>query len=156
MARLIEAELVAVCVNRFGTFLDRQLPPGRNPIVTAEAAEIEVRFALRDAIRLPNGEPDAYIVLRELRFDDESGRPSMYWYGLVQRSSVPDSYYEAFHLHDEPERGPFAHFQQERRSNGRLVEYRQEPLPAPTHVIPAVERLLESYYRELAGREPDG
>ena len=104
----MEAERVAADIERelkqaaeaLG-FFDRQVPPGRGPIVTDEVAETDVCFKIREAATLPDGRPEAYVSLRERRTMSVPNRPAMYWYGLVEQLETGDWLYEGFHCHDD-------------------------------------------------------
>lgn len=137
-------------------FFDRQIPPGRGPIVTDEIAETEVCFKIREAGTLPDGRPEAYVVLRELRSLAVPNRPTMYWYGLVEQLETGDWLYEGFHCHDELSRALDVHFQVDvyRVEDDRLTHV-ERLATQPIHVVPAVRQLMTRYYQRLAARIPE-
>jgi hypothetical protein len=137
-------------------FFDRQLPPGRAPIVTDTLAEAEVCFKIRESQDLSDGRPEAYVVLRELRSKSLPNRPSMYWYGLVERLENGDSLYEAFHGHDEIGRPFDTHYQVEIHTGQPRRRIAVERTAThPIHAVSAVRYLMTRYYERLAARIPE-
>lgn len=156
LAGLIERDLVGAVRAELHHYFSNQLRPGRQAIVGDDAAEVEVRFAIREARLDSTGAPDAYLVLRELRTDAAPNRPNQYWYGLNQRLATGVWLYEAFHRHDEGLRGVVAHFQSEVKAdaeaNASQVEWHET---TPVHVVTAVERLMPMYYKRLAAEDAE-
>jgi hypothetical protein len=152
----MERDLVGAAHHELRHFFSRQLPVGREAIVTAGGVELEVRFQVLEARTVPDGRPDAYITLRELRRAGAPNRPEQYWYGLTERTPAGDWLYEAFHHHREGKRGLTSHFQVELSTEeGGPIRQLEWVEVTPVHLVRAVELLMERYYTRLAQEEPD-
>jgi len=151
LATEIERDLRQTVEARLSHFFDREIAPGREPIVFGDVAELGLSFKIREARVDINGGPDAYVTLRERRLLQRPDRPEEYSYGLLERQADGAWRYEAFHGHMEG-KSLSTHYQVELHNEPGVFERTLERQPTGAiHVVAAVERLLAAYY----GRHAD-